>query len=104
VITRPSGPVTTPTWDENGNLRFEEPDGVYLGHGEPVSGGERTGRDGSYQYRGDGNRQRKEGGGNVTLFLWDGENLLREQVETLGLIARYTNYSGYWGGLAVSRG
>jgi RHS repeat-associated protein len=92
------------SWDPNGNLLKEEQGASVTdyqwgpeNHLTQVSG---PGGTESYVYRSDGKRARKETSGGVTLFLWDGENLLREQQEDLSLVARYTDYPGYWGGLA----
>jgi RHS repeat-associated protein len=50
-----------------------------------------------------GKRRRRQTGAGTTRFVWDDENLLLETDDLLALLARYTDYPGYWGGLASMR-
>ena len=100
-----SGPATTNTWDPNGNLATTttgaaittnawSPENRLSNVGFPDGTSE------SYTYSDDGLRKSKTNASGTTLFTWDEQNVLLETDTSLAVAARYTDYPGYWGGLA----
>lgn len=51
-------------------------------------------------YAGDGQRRRKSTSGGDINYLWDEENILKELDGSNALVAHYTDFPGYWGGLS----
>ena len=57
----------------------------------------------SYTYSDDGLRKQKVNAGGTTNFVWDDQNVLLETDVNQITLAHYTDYPGYWGGLASQR-
>ena len=51
-------------------------------------------------YSADGKRQSTATGAKTTGFVWDNQNVLQELGAALATLAQYTDWAGYWGGLA----
>lgn len=80
--------VTTYTWDSENRL-------LSVAHG--LNGME------TYTYASDGMRRQKVTSAQTNNFVWDGQNVLQERSVSNVRLAQYTNYPGYWGGLASGR-
>jgi RHS repeat-associated protein len=108
LVTPPAGQPTTISWDANGNMAEEN------------AGGSRTtyawddenrmtrvalpdGTVETHAYSADGHRQRKDVGATVQRYVWDDENVLLELDGSLVTQVRYTDFPGFWGGLASQR-
>lgn len=107
LITPPSGPTTTSTFDANGNLALQNTSGTLTTYSwDPenrlLSVSDNTGLE-SYSYSADGLRQFKVNGTITTNFVWDDQNLLQERDASLVKVAQYTDFPGYWGGLVSQR-
>ncbi len=108
-VQPPAGPPTTFLWDANGNQAEENTGGdrtTYtwdwenrLSRLQEPTGGVET-----YAYQENGYRMYAASPGSRTSFLWDENNLLQEREASGALEAQYTDFPGYWGGLASSRG
>ena len=108
VITPPSGAATTQTFDPNGNTLTAVTGAAittntWTGENRLSKVAFSDGTSESYEYKSDGLRTKKTNGSGTTLFTWDESNVLLETDNTLALQARYTDYPGYWGGLASQR-
>jgi RHS repeat-associated protein len=104
VTTPATGFPTSSTYDPNGNLTVQNTGGVLSTNTwspenrllNYASGATNE----SYQYSQDGLRKEKTNSSGTTLFTWDEQNVLLETNTSNAVQARYTNYPGYWGGLA----
>ena len=105
VITPSSGPPTTQTFGAVGNMIGANTGGALTT--QTWSGENRmlspcrslTGRTRSYLYSQDGLRKEKTNSSGTTLFTWDNQNVLLETNPSGVLLARNTDFPGYWGGL-----
>ena len=87
-VINANGQVTTNSWDsENRLVGVVNPDSTVETHA----------------YAANGLRQSKSVAGAVTNFLWDDQNILQERDGALALLADYTLFPGFWGGLALMR-
>jgi RHS repeat-associated protein len=84
VSARADGVITTFSWDEENRM---------VGVINPDAPAE------TFTYSGDGQRRSKSTSSGTIQYLWDGENVLEELNNNGDLIAHYTDYSSYWGGL-----
>lgn len=95
--------VTTFTYDANGNQTIENANGALTTYTwdeeNRISGVEGTGTE-SFTYAGDGQRRGKTTSGGDINYLWDTDNVLEELDGSDSLIAHYTDFPGYWGGLS----
>ena len=80
--------VTSYTWDSENRLLSVVSD---------LNGTE------TYTYASDGMRRQKVTSAQTTSFIWDGQNVLQERNVSNLRLAQYTDYPGYWGGLASGR-
>ena len=87
-VVNANGQVTTNSWDpENRLVGVVKPDATVEAHA----------------YAANGLRQSKSVAGVIANFLWDQQNILQERDGALALLADYTLFPGYWGGLASVR-
>jgi len=98
---------TTFTWDQNGNLEIETA-GTAITTSTWDSENRLTRVQSStdtevMQYAVDEKRLSRQTGLGISRFTWDGENLLLESDSLLTLLARYSDYPGFWGGLVSQR-
>jgi len=108
LLTPATGQPTTSLWDANGNLLSENAGGsvtTYSWNGENRLTGVAypTGAPDTMSYSADGLRQKKVTGSGTTGFVWDGQNVLLETDGSGVTQAHYTDFPGYWGGLASQR-
>jgi len=104
----PSGQPTTSLWDANGNLKSENAGGQLTTYGwdyeDRMAGvSYPNGTLDTFLYREDGLRQKKVTAAGTTGFLWDEQNVLIETDGSGSTQAHYTDFPGYWGGLASHR-
>lgn len=106
LLQPPSEAPTTSSWDANGNLVVENTGGTLTSYSwDPENRllGVAGSTNETYQYSQDGLRKSKTNSSGTTVFTWDQQNVLLEANEGLVIQARYTDYPGYWGGLASER-
>ena len=108
VLGGSSAGVTTNTFDPNGNLLTAttwtgvtsytwDSENRLLSVASDLNGTE------TYTYASDGMRRQKVTSAQTTSFIWDGQNVLQERNVSNLRLAQYTDYPGYWGGLASGR-
>jgi RHS repeat-associated protein len=105
VITPSTGAPTTQTFDPAGNMIGANTGGAlttqtWSGENRMLSLQNSTGTNESYLYSQDGLRKEKTNSAGTTLFTWDEQNVLLETNTSGVLLARNTDFPGYWGGLA----
>ena len=105
VVTPPSGAATTNTFDANGNLTVANTGGALTtnawdSENRLTNIANPDGSSIQSVYSQDGLRKSKTTEGATTLYTWDEQNVLLETSTAGALLARNTDYPGYWGGLA----
>ena len=105
VVTPPSGAATTNTFDANGNLTVANTGGAITtntwdSEHRLTNIANPDGSSIQSVYSQDGLRKSKTTEGATTLYTWDEQNVLLETSTAGALLARNTDYPGYWGGLA----
>ncbi len=105
VITPPTGAPTTQPFDAVGNLTLQNTSGAlttqtWSPENQMLSIANPDGTSEQNTYSADGLRKSKTSAGTTTVFTWDNQNLLLETNTSNVVQARYTDFPGYWGGLA----
>ena len=105
MIAPSSGPPTTQTFDAVGNMIGASTGGAlttqtWSCENRMLSLQNSAGTNESYLYSQDGLRKEKTNSSGSTKFTWDDQNLLLETSPSGVVLARNTDFPGYWGGLA----
>ncbi len=105
VITPGTGAPTTQTFDAVGNMIGANTGGAlttqtWSPDNRMLSLQKSDGTNESYLYSQDGLRKEKTNSSGTTLFTWDDQTVLLETTPSGVVLARNTDFPGYWGGLA----
>ncbi len=104
VIAPGTGAPTTQSFDAVGNMIGANTGGAlttqtWSGDNRMLSLQNSTGTNESYLYSQDGLRKEKTNSSGTTVFTWDEQNVLLETSPSGVVLARNTDFPGYWGGL-----